>query len=248
MCVVIWRTVQHTAFWKRPSDVRTRSFSFLKQSGNYAHHIIQYLEILHPADCAFPITWHQTTAVSLFSNSRLVGLCSLWCTIWILKISCICLQAVLSLIDIFSETLRFDPRPNLARFVVDKWHWDCCCPQYFGFAFSVSFHQTCKLIFGFRRRSRRNLVTFQKAVLFWISGSPGQKVRSIVLAVRRLSDGQLSTSTVFGLAAIFLCKTATVDWTWISVGAATCATCVCGQAVLSVIWLHFFVTLEVGKV
>lgn len=55
------------------------------------------------------------------------------------------------------------------------------------------------------------------------------------------------TSTLFGLA-IFLCKTATVDESWASVWAATCDTCICGQAVLSVIWLYFCGILELGKV
>jgi len=55
------------------------------------------------------------------------------------------------------------------------------------------------------------------------------------------------TCTVFDLA-IFLCKTATADESWASVRAATCDTCICCQAVLSVIWLYFCVILEVAKV
>jgi hypothetical protein len=55
------------------------------------------------------------------------------------------------------------------------------------------------------------------------------------------------TSTLFDLA-IFLRKTATVDESWASVWAAMCDTCICGQAVLSVIWLYFCAIVEVGKV
>jgi len=54
-------------------------------------------------------------------------------------------------------------------------------------------------------------------------------------------------STLYSLA-IFLCKLATVDESWASVWAATCDTCIYGQAVLSIAWLYFSVVLEFGKV